>query len=313
MLTYGTMSVAEIAALPVRDLAEHDAALFVWTTQRYLDDAGRIARVWGFAPARLLTWAKSPTGFSIGGTFGSASEFVVYARRGRNIATERTNRDWWNWPRGEHSAKPEAFLDVVEQTHPGPYAELFARRARLGWDYPLGDEALRTTEMPLARQLTRCMGCDGPKRTLGSVHRRRASRASTGALREGARRGTRIDRATADGRGIAGTSGASRCLTWAKAGVHLKPRKCGWDRCSGRSAQSRPSRTSLDRNHYLGRAERGFAWSDEFGVLVPPTPPRGCSRPNGSSSSAGVSSARPTAAASNGRASLDGSRRSGPT
>lgn len=24
----------------------------------------------------------------------------------------------------------------------------------------------------------------------------------------------------------------------------------------------------LDRNHYLGRAQRGFAWSDEFGVLV---------------------------------------------
>ena len=24
----------------------------------------------------------------------------------------------------------------------------------------------------------------------------------------------------------------------------------------------------LDRNHYLGRARRGFAWSDEFGVLV---------------------------------------------
>jgi N6-adenosine-specific RNA methylase IME4 len=142
MLAYGTMAVEEIAAMPVRSLAEDDSALFVWTTHRYLADTPGIAESWGFKPVKLLTWAKSPTGFSVGGTFGNATEFVLYARRGRNIATSRVSRDWWNWPRGAHSAKPEAFLDVVEQTHPGPYAELFARRARLGWDYPIGDQAL---------------------------------------------------------------------------------------------------------------------------------------------------------------------------
>jgi N6-adenosine-specific RNA methylase IME4 len=42
----------------------------------------------------------------------------------------------------EHSAKPPCFLDMVEQASPGPYAELFARRARFGWDYPIGDQAL---------------------------------------------------------------------------------------------------------------------------------------------------------------------------
>ena len=36
----------------------------------------------------------------------------------------------------------DAFLDLVEQVSPGPYAELFARRARLGWSYPIGDQAL---------------------------------------------------------------------------------------------------------------------------------------------------------------------------
>jgi N6-adenosine-specific RNA methylase IME4 len=44
-----------------------------------------------------------------------------------------------------HSAKPEAFLDVVEQVSPGPYLELFSRRARLGWD-TWGDEALHGME-----------------------------------------------------------------------------------------------------------------------------------------------------------------------
>lgn len=46
----------------------------------------------------------------------------------------RCHRSWWEWPRGPHSTKPAAFLDVVEQVSPGPYVELFARHQRLGWD-----------------------------------------------------------------------------------------------------------------------------------------------------------------------------------
>lgn len=54
---------------------------------------------------------------------------------------KRTATSWWQWRRGEHSAKPEAFIDMVETTSPGPYLELFARRQRLGWD-TWGDQAL---------------------------------------------------------------------------------------------------------------------------------------------------------------------------
>jgi N6-adenosine-specific RNA methylase IME4 len=46
----------------------------------------------------------------------------------------RVDRNWFKWPRGIHSEKPAAFLDVVEQASPGPYVELFARQPRLGWD-----------------------------------------------------------------------------------------------------------------------------------------------------------------------------------
>jgi len=46
----------------------------------------------------------------------------------------RVNTTWWEWKRGRHSAKPPAFLDVVEAASPGPYVELFARAPRLGWD-----------------------------------------------------------------------------------------------------------------------------------------------------------------------------------
>lgn len=36
-------------------------------------------------------------------------------------------------PRGEHSRKPDVFHDIIEKVSPGPYVELFARRARPGW------------------------------------------------------------------------------------------------------------------------------------------------------------------------------------
>jgi hypothetical protein len=45
-----------------------------------------------------------------------------------------------------HSAKPDAALDLIEQVSPGPYVELFARRARFGWDY-WGDQSLGTATM----------------------------------------------------------------------------------------------------------------------------------------------------------------------
>jgi N6-adenosine-specific RNA methylase IME4 len=58
----------------------------------------------------------------------------------------RVESRWFQWPRGEHSAKPEAFLDLVESVSPAPRVELFARRARFGWDY-WGNESLNTANL----------------------------------------------------------------------------------------------------------------------------------------------------------------------
>lgn len=146
MLSYPTLTVEEITALPVAMLAASDAHLYLWTTQRYLWDAREIVKAWGFKPSTVLTWCKPPTGFSLGGTFGKASEFVLFARRGSLKAISRTNRDWWEWSRGQHSAKPEAFLDIVESVSPGPYLEMFARRNRLGWE-TWGNESLEHVSM----------------------------------------------------------------------------------------------------------------------------------------------------------------------
>ena len=146
-LDYPTMTLNEIADLRVRDLAATDAHLFVWTTQRHLEATPGIIRGWGFVPSCTLAWCKAPHGWGPGGVFQSTLEFIIYARRGKpEPSTHTITSQWFEWPRGDHSAKPEAFLDLVEQHFPGPYLEMFARRNRLGWD-TWGNEALEHVEV----------------------------------------------------------------------------------------------------------------------------------------------------------------------
>ena len=140
-LTYPTMTLKAIAWVPVRRVAEDDAHLYIWTINKYLRQTYHIAQVWGFEPSTVLVWCKRPNGLGLGGTYSLTTEYVLFARRGHLAATKRVDTTWFEWTRGEHSAKPEAFLDMVESVSPGPYLEMFARRQRLGWD-TWGNEAL---------------------------------------------------------------------------------------------------------------------------------------------------------------------------
>lgn len=144
-LPYPTLSLDAIKTLPVVDLAAPNAHLYLWVTNAYVEHGYDVVRSWGFRPFTLLTWCKAPRGIGLGGTFTQTTEHVLYARRGKLRSQARTDRTWWEWKRGEHSSKPEAFMDIVEWISPGPRVELFSRRARLGWDV-FGNESLSQSE-----------------------------------------------------------------------------------------------------------------------------------------------------------------------
>lgn len=158
-LPYPTMSLDAIAALPVADLAAPDAHLYLWTTNRYLNDAFDILDAWGFRFSSCQVWCKAITALPVGGAFRSNVEFFLFARRGSLPHREQIETRWFAWPRRRgapvkagqrranfHSAKPEAFLDLVERVSPGPYLEMFARRNRLGW-HTWGNESLEHIEV----------------------------------------------------------------------------------------------------------------------------------------------------------------------
>lgn len=145
-LPYATLTLDEIRGLPVPDAADTDCHLYVWTINRYVEATYGLVRHWGFAPSTLLVWCKNPIGLGVGGAYALTAEYVLFARKGRGAFEQREPTCWWNWQRGGHSAKPEAFLDIVERVSPAPRLEMFARRARFGWDY-WGDESLETVEL----------------------------------------------------------------------------------------------------------------------------------------------------------------------
>ncbi len=139
-LDYPTMTVADIGILPVEDMVCDDAHLYLWTTHKYLPDAFGVAAQWGFRYECLFTWVK-PTGFTPF-SWMRTTEFALFCRRGSlPLKAVGKRLDLFAGVGQNHSRKPEAFLDLVEQVSPGPYLELFARRQRLGWD-TWGNEAL---------------------------------------------------------------------------------------------------------------------------------------------------------------------------
>lgn len=135
---YDTMTFDEIAAYPVGDLAEENCHLYLWVTNPHLPHVWRIVEAWGFDYKTMLTWVKPQIG--TGHYFRGATEHVLFCTRGSLPLRDAGIRNWFEADRTEHSEKPDAFYELVERASFGPFAELFARRQRDGWDV-FGDEA----------------------------------------------------------------------------------------------------------------------------------------------------------------------------
>ena len=97
-MSYDTMRVADIAALPVGGCANEDCDLYLWTTQKYLPAAFGVVEAWGFRYCQTLTWCKTPMGLGQGGLFCPTTEFLLLCRRGRMPkGKRRIDTTWWNW------------------------------------------------------------------------------------------------------------------------------------------------------------------------------------------------------------------------
>lgn len=130
---YTTMTQSDICAMPVADLAAESCHLWLWGVNGLMEEAHQVVRAWGFKPITIVTWCKNAPG--VGHYLRNNTEHVILAGRGAPmVPAEKPLSTWYVWKRTHHSAKPDAFGDLVEQVSPGPYVELFCRRPRFGWD-----------------------------------------------------------------------------------------------------------------------------------------------------------------------------------
>lgn len=144
---YPTVTPQELGEIPVKDWADPaGCVLLLWSTWPMLPTALGLIGAWGFeyvtgfpwlklqgAPQLTLEggWSYRPS-YGVGFWARGCSEMVLVARRG-NPAPPPLNFVGILSERFEHSRKPENLYEYAESM-PGPYLELFARRARAGWD-----------------------------------------------------------------------------------------------------------------------------------------------------------------------------------
>ena len=128
---YATMTVAEIAAVPVPGWVGDQAHLYCHAPGPWVPTAAALLAGWGFDYKQLLTWRKPK--FSQGRYFRPRAEYVLFGTRGGLMLARQDVPNDFDGPVGEHSEKPDAFFDLVCAASPAPYGEAFQRRARPGF------------------------------------------------------------------------------------------------------------------------------------------------------------------------------------
>jgi N6-adenosine-specific RNA methylase IME4 len=150
LLRYPTLSLEEIAALPVAELSAEAAHLYLWVPNALLAEGLQVMAAWGFTYKSNLVWYKvrrdgGPDGRGVGFYFRNVTELVLFGVRGtmRTLAPGRRQVNLLAAPKREHSRKPEELYALIEQCSPGPFLELFARFERPGWVQWGNEERIR--------------------------------------------------------------------------------------------------------------------------------------------------------------------------
>ncbi|MCG3176791.1 MAG: hypothetical protein MOGMAGMI_01755 [Candidatus Omnitrophica bacterium] len=140
LLRYSTMSLQQIAELPVSRLVAESAHLYLWVPNALILEGLEVMKRWGFTYKTNLVWYKTrkdggPDGRGVGFYFRNVTELILFGIRGRmrTLQPGRRQVNLLSSRKREHSRKPDELYDIIEQCSPGPYLELFARNQRRRW------------------------------------------------------------------------------------------------------------------------------------------------------------------------------------
>jgi N6-adenosine-specific RNA methylase IME4 len=138
---YETMTLDDIKALPVAEIAASQSHLYLWVPNALILEGLDVMKQWGFKYKTNIVWHKirkdgGPDGRGVGFYFRNVTELILFGIRG-SLRTAQPGRSQVNFiatRKREHSRKPDELYPLIEQCSFGPYLEMFARHSRPGWD-----------------------------------------------------------------------------------------------------------------------------------------------------------------------------------
>jgi N6-adenosine-specific RNA methylase IME4 len=137
---YETMTIDEIAALPVGHYADRHAAVFMWASNPRLKESLYVMERWGFKYASVaFVWAKRTKRdagwhMSTGYWTRANAELCLMGTIGSPFRRSCSVRQLVVSPLRQHSRKPDEVRERIEALVDGPYLEMFSRSSRPGWD-----------------------------------------------------------------------------------------------------------------------------------------------------------------------------------
>ncbi len=141
---YETMTLADIKALPVSEIADSKAHLYLWIPNALLPDGLAVMDAWGFEYKGNVVWEKIrkdgfPDGRGVGFYFRNVTELLLFGIKkksepNRTLSPARSQVNLIRAQKREHSRKPDEIIPIIESCSLPNRIELFARGDRDGWD-----------------------------------------------------------------------------------------------------------------------------------------------------------------------------------
>jgi N6-adenosine-specific RNA methylase IME4 len=138
---YSTMTLAEIKSIPVNEVTDLKAHLYLWVPNALLPEGLEVMNAWGFEYKTNIIWEKvrkdgEPDGRGVGFYFRNVTEVLLFGIKGaqnRTLAPARSQVNIVRSMKREHSRKPDEIISIIETCSEGPFLEMFARGVREDW------------------------------------------------------------------------------------------------------------------------------------------------------------------------------------
>jgi len=130
---YPSMTLSELEALQISEIAADNCVLWLWATSPLLEDALQLSKAWGFKYKAQFIWDKIK--HNMGHYNSVRHELLLICTRGSCVPQiSKLFDSVQSIERAEHSRKPDEFRHIIDTIYPeGNRVELFARRQAKGW------------------------------------------------------------------------------------------------------------------------------------------------------------------------------------